>query len=60
MNNLDNLAWRVLVWVLTLAPIVYVVLRFTGIVNYHEDGWRIYGLFVVALIAMTARKMLDE
>ena len=60
MNNLDNLMWRTLCWVLTLAPLVYGVLRLVGVVNYTEDGWRAYGLVVVAFIAWTARKFMDS
>lgn len=60
MNDLEHFAWSVFSWGLTLAPFIYVGLRLMGVINYHEDGWRVYGLVVVAFVAWTARKFMDS
>lgn len=60
MNHIENAAWRVLSWTLTVSPVVYLALRFAGVIDYPNDGWIIFLLVVVAFISMTARKMLDS
>ena len=60
MNDIENVAWRSLSWVLTVSPVVYLVLRLIGVINYPNDGWGVYGLVVVAFCAWTARKFMDS
>ena len=60
MNELEHTIWRIFSWALTLSPVIYTALRLVGVINYGEDGFRIYGLVVVAFMAWTARKFMDS